>query len=80
MATPIFDKFYGDCPDCPREHVCQIWSPYQIFDDTTLIWCLIYAANPYEYLRNPYKNYPHKLECLRYISPAVSMGISSFKF
>ena len=24
MATPIFENFSGSCPDCPREHACQI--------------------------------------------------------
>jgi len=24
---PLLEKFLGSCPDCPWEHVCQIWSP-----------------------------------------------------
>jgi len=26
--VPFSENFKGSCPDCPRKHSCQIWSPY----------------------------------------------------
>jgi len=25
--APFWENFWGSCPDCPCEHVCQIWRP-----------------------------------------------------